>query len=122
MDEDTASGMSLSQRIKPSQAWEPGEICVGGHEFGLIFNCQCCKVGIGRKIARGSEVHQETEQNFGMVIAWRENLYRRMLEPGADPADGIFYVHGILKNVAMRHDPDESQSRSPRHTDWPGLT
>jgi hypothetical protein len=97
--EGTANGLLFSQRIKPSQAWEPGEISVGGYELGLIFNRQRREVGFHREIAGSSEVHQQTKENLGVMIAWRKYLHGRMMQPGAYPADGVLHVHRILQNA-----------------------
>jgi len=50
-----------SQRVKPSQARETGEIRIGGNEFGLILDCQRREVRIGRKVPRGPHVQQQAK-------------------------------------------------------------
>src|SRR5271157_301337 len=49
-----------------------------------------------------------------MMLAGRQDLHRRMIEPSADRSDTVLGPQRVIENFAMGRDADESQDGDPR--------
>lgn len=81
---------------------------IGRNQFRVILNGESRQVRIGGEVASSTGVFQKSEEYGRKRFAGYQDLNLGRVQPCADEPNRFRWIHRVLNDAPLRHDPDEA--------------
>jgi hypothetical protein len=105
------------ERVLPLQAFEPGEICIGRAEGGVVFDGERRELGVGHEVGRGVALPEQALENRPMDLRGVHEADAGLVQPALHARHRLLQRERPAVQAGIGADADKGRQHRPAETD-----